>query len=49
MAPYHLFGPPPAIEARALTKDIHNYDEWKRDLHHAIVLDCNKHWAWDLM
>ncbi len=30
-------------------KDVHNYDEWKRDLHHAIMLDCNKQWSWDFM
>ena len=47
--PHHLFRPPPMIGAHALTKDVHNYDEWKRDLCHAIVLDCNEQWSWDFM
>ncbi len=28
-------------------KDIHDYDEWKRDLCHSIMLDCNEWWSWD--
>ena len=47
MPPCHLFGPPPSIRAHALMKDVHNYDKWKRDLHHSIVLDCSKQWSWD--
>ncbi len=43
--------PPPlgplAIRAQALTKDVHDFDEWKQDLHQAIMLDCNKRWSWD--
>ena len=30
-------------------KDIHDFDEWKRDLCQAIMLDCNKRWSWDFM
>ncbi len=30
-------------------KDIHDYNEWKRDLCHAIMLDCNEQWSWDFM
>ncbi len=45
--PHHLFGPPPSIGVHALMKDVHNYNEWKRDLHHSIMLDCNEWWSWD--
>ncbi len=47
MPPCHLFGPPPCIRVCALLKDVHDYNEWKRDLHHSIVLDCNEQWSWD--
>ncbi len=47
--PHHLFRPPPAIQVHALTKDIHDYDKWKKDLCHAIMLDCNEWWSWDFM
>ena len=40
--PHHLFGPPPSIRACTLMKEVHNYDEWKRDLYHSIMLDCNE-------
>ena len=38
---------PPSIGACTLTKDVHNYNEWKRDLCHSIMLDCNEQWSWD--
>ncbi len=38
----HLFRVPPSIGVWALWKDVHNYDEWKRDLCLTIVLDCNE-------
>ncbi len=28
-------------------KEVHDFDEWKWDLHQAIVLDCNERWSWD--
>ncbi len=49
MPPCHLFGPAPSIRVHALMKDVHDYDEWKRDLHPSIVLDCNEQWSWDFI
>ncbi len=44
---HHLFGAPPAVRAQALMMDVHNFDEWKRDVCLTIVLDCNGQWSWD--
>ncbi len=30
-------------------KDLHDYDEWKRDLHHSIMLECTEQWSWDFI
>ena len=38
---------PPSIRVHTLMKDVHDYDEWKRDLCHSIVLHCNEQWSWD--